>query len=290
MNKDMAISVRTIALGFTAILAAILLLGSYEIIEPGTRGIKVTLGNVDPAQYSEGLHMKAPFVTSFVIVPVKQLTAELGASCFSSDLQTVDAKLKVLYRIPEQSVVSIYREYSGDPLVTLIAPRVLEAIKEVTATMSAEKIVKNREEVKAKSLELARKKIGPILFLEDLVIENIDLSKELEHAIEQKMVQEQEAAKAKFTQQQAEIEAQTKVIQSKAAAEISVIQSEAQAKSLKNLSEAEAKAISVKGQAIRENAGIVELTIAEKWNGVTPLVVGGGKDTNLLLPLGKDTK
>ena len=278
------------AVGIAALAALVIGLGSYDIINPGYRGIKVTLGNVDTTQYAEGLHFKTPFITSFVHVPIKQVTEETTASCFSSDLQTVNASLKVMYRIPEQSIVSIYREYSGNPFDTLISPRVQEAIKEVTATESAETIVKNREVIKMKALELARKKIGTIIVLEDLVIENLDLSAELEKAIEQKMVQEQEAAKAKFTQQQAEIEAHTKVIQSKAQAEINVIQSEAQAKTIKNLSEAEAKAISVKGQAIRENTGIVELTIAEKWNGVSPLVVGSGKDTSILLPIGKDAK
>ncbi len=51
-----------------------------------------------------------------------------------------------------------------------------------------------------------------MLLVEDVVIQNIDLSHELETAIEAKMVQEQEAAKAKFTQQKAQIEADTVVI------------------------------------------------------------------------------
>ncbi len=43
--------------------------------------------------------------------------------------------------------------------------------------------------------------------IEDVVIENITLTKELEQAIEAKMVQEQEAAKSKYLQQRAQIEA-----------------------------------------------------------------------------------
>jgi prohibitin 2 len=52
-----------------------------------------------------------------------------------------------------------------------IAPRVQEALKEVAATQSAELIVKNREQVKNKALELARRKIGSnFLDLVDLVL------------------------------------------------------------------------------------------------------------------------
>ena len=42
------------------------------------------------------------------------------------------------------------------------------------------------------------------------------------------------------------------------------------------VAKAEADAIRVKGEALRQNPNLVELVIAEKWNGVTPLVVGAG--------------
>lgn len=131
---------------------------------------------------------------------------------------------------------------------------------------SAEQIVKKREDVKAKTLEAARTKVGDLLVIEDVVIQNVALSKELETAIEAKMVQEQEAAKAKFTQAKAEIEAQTAVIRAKG----------------------EAEAIRVRGRAVQDNPGLVQLQIVEKWNGISPLVIGGsgGSGANILLPIG----
>lgn len=237
------------------------LLGGFYIVSPGERGVLVTLGKVNPNASPEGLGFKMPFVTSVIYTPVKQITEGLATSNFSSDLQTVNIQLKVLYRIPESSVVQIYQQYAGNPFDSLIAPRVQEALKEVAASLTAEQIVKQRELVKTKTLELARKKLGTILIISDLVIENVDLSDELERAIEQKMVQEQEAAKAKFIQTKATIEAQTAVIRA----------------------EGEAKAISVRGDALKNNPGVVDLMTVEKWNGVSPLVVGAG--TNVLLPL-----
>jgi len=177
----------------------------------------------------------------------------------------------VLYRIPEASVVRIYKEFAGDPFDTLIAPRVQEALKEVTALQSAEQIVKKREDIKAKALIAAKDKVGGILIVEDLVLENITLSKELEAAIESKMVQEQEAAKARFTQQKTQIEADTAIIRAKG----------------------EAEAIRVRAEAIRDNPGLIQLQIVEKWDGKAPLVIGGNSDSgngaNILLPLGSPT-
>lgn len=144
-----------------------------------------------------------------------------------------------------------------------MAPRVQESIKEVTALLTAEQLAKQREDVKAKTLELSRQKVGDLITIEDIVIENVDLSPQLKAAIESKMVQEQEASKARFTQQKAEIEAATEVIKA----------------------EGEAKAIRIRGQALRETPGFIDLQIVEKWNGVAPLVVGGGQGTNILLPM-----
>lgn len=253
------------ALGVAGLLGLILLMGSFYVIDPGQRGIVVTMGKVPSQASAEGLGFKTPLISDVVRVNIRQQTQELMAPAFSSDLQQVNTKLQILYRIPESSVVEIYQKYSGNPFDSLIAPRVQEALKEVTSSESAESIVKKRETVKMRTLESARKKVGTILVIEDIVIEDVALSKELENAIEQKMVQEQEAAKAKFTKEKAEIDAQTAVI----------------------TAEGQAQAIAKRGKAIRENPGVVGLMIAEKWNGVAPLVVGSDKGGgSILLPIG----
>ncbi len=226
--------------------------GTY-VIQPGYRGVEVTLGRVSPAFKAEGFGFKAPLMTHIHPVSIRQQTAEESADCYSSDLQQVKFELRVLYRIPEASVVKLYREYHGDPFETLLAPRIHEALKEVAALQSAEQIVKNREQIKTRSLEISRQKIGTLLVVEDIVIQNITLTAELERAIEAKMVQEQEAAKSKFVQQKAQIEADTAVIQAKG----------------------EAESILIRGKALMDNPSFVDLKIVDKWDGLAPLVIGG---------------
>ncbi|WP_152032715.1 prohibitin family protein [Ereboglobus luteus] len=235
------------------------------VVEPGYRGVLVTLGTVSKQFEPEGFGVKKPFISTVIPVLTRQQTRELPSECYSSDLQQVQMKLRVLYRIPEQSVVKIYQEYAGDPFTSLIAPRVQEALKEVAALQSAEQIVRQREQIKNHALENARRKIGDILNIVDLVIEDTTLSRELEAAIESKMVQEQEAAKARFTQQKTEIEAATAIIRAKG----------------------EAEAIRIRGEALRDNPTLIELQIVEKWDGKSPLVIGGGSQSaaNILLPI-----
>jgi prohibitin 2 len=219
----------------------------------------------------EGFGWKTPLVTTIVPVNIRQQTQAVKAECFSSDLQQVVADLRVLYSVPEQSVVQIYKQFSGDPFDSLIAPRVQEAIKEVTALQTAEQIVKSREEIKQKTLASARQKIGSILRVEDIVIRNIDLSADLEKAIEAKMVAEQQAAQARFLQVQVQVEADTAIIKAKG----------------------EAEAIRVRGEALKLNPAFVRWQIVDRWNGRSPLVVPSDASNpvaGLLLPIGNPDK
>ena len=255
---------KLIGYGIALLFVIIFISGLTYIIPPGHRGVIVTMGKVAPHFSPEGLGFKMPFITSVEPISIRQQTKSATADCYSSDLQQIRVELRVLYRVPESMVVKIFQDYSGDAFDSLISPRVAEALKEVTALQSAEQIVKKREEIKAKALIAARAKIGDLLVIEDIVIQDVALSKELETAIESKMVQEQEAAKAKFTQQKAEIEANTAIIKAKG----------------------EAEAIRVRGRALQDSPGLVQLQIVEKWNGISPLVVGaGGGGANILLPI-----
>jgi prohibitin 2 len=255
---------KLLGIGLLIFIVVISLASASYVVNPGYRGVEVTLGKVSPIFKGEGFGWKTPFVTHIIPVSVRQETRDVSAECYSSDLQQVKMELRVLYRVPEASVVKIYQQYAGDPFDSLIAPRVQEALKEVTAMQSAEQIVKQREQIKDKALAAAQVKVGDILLIVDVVIQNIDLSPELETAIEAKMVQEQEAAKAKFTQDKTQIEADTVVIKAKG----------------------DAESIKIRGEALKENPSFISLQIVEKWDGRSPLVVGGGATgPNILLPM-----
>jgi prohibitin 2 len=263
-------SQRTISflVGLGIVIFVLVIVGSQAtyIVQPGNRGVQVTLGKVDVDFKPEGFGLKTPFLSRIVPVTVRQRTVALSTECYSSDLQQVNVQLKVLFRIPEDSVVKIYQEYSGDPFESLVAPRVAEALKEVAALRSAERIVQAREEVKTETLVGTRTKISSLINIVDITIVDIALSRELEAAIEAKMVQEQEAAKAQFIQKKSEIEANTAII----------------------IAKGEAEAIRIRGEALKNNPDLIKLQIVEKWDGHTPIVVGGGTGggANILLPIG----
>jgi prohibitin 2 len=265
MDANTRSILRLAGIGILIFIGVLFVSSGTYVVQPGYRGVEVTLGRVSPDFKPEGFGVKKPLVSQIRFMSIRQRTHAMPAECYSSDLQQVKTELYVLYRIPERSVVKIFTAYAGEPFESLIAPRVQEALKEVAANHSAEQIVKQREAIKQEALNVTRQKVGADLIeIVDLVLYNITLSPELEQAIEMKMVQEQEAEKAKFLQTKAQIEAETAIIRAKG----------------------EASAFQARGQALRANPDFIKLQIIQNWNGHSPLVVGsGGSGASLMLPL-----
>lgn len=256
--------VKLIPFGIGAILLLIFFFSCYHIVPPGNRGISITLGKVDPRVRHEGINFKKPFIEKLIDFPIRQNTVEGQAASYSSDLQTVQVAFKTLYRIPENQVTTIYQQYQGDPYQTLVEPRIQEELKQTTSLYRAEELVKSREKIKTEVLEKVKKAVGDLVFITDMAITNFDFTDELERAIEQKTIREQEALAKSFELDKA-----------KKDAEITVVNAEAEARSVK-----------IKGEALKNAPDVISLEIVKKWNGVSPTsVVTGRGGADILLPV-----
>ncbi|MDQ3001915.1 MAG: prohibitin family protein [Fibrobacterota bacterium] len=247
-----------------AVLIIIFVTSCYHIVPPGHRGISVTLGKVNPQAKGEGLAFKLPFIQKIYDFPVRSKTVEGNAASYSSDLQTVQVTFKTLYRIPENQVITIFQQYSGDPYTTLVEPRIQEELKQTTSLYRAEELVKSREKIKIEVLEKVKKAVGDLVLVTDMAITNFDFTEELERAIEQKTIREQEALAKSFELDKARKDA-----------EITIVNAEAEARSVK-----------IKGEALRNSPDVISLEIVKKWNGVSPTsVVTGRGGADILLPV-----
>jgi regulator of protease activity HflC (stomatin/prohibitin superfamily) len=258
MNKARSLSIILVA------IATVLGLSSCHVVPPGYRGVKVTLGQVDPNPMSEGVAFYIPMIQTVRDQSVQQHTEGDKTVCYSSDLQTISVNYKILFRTSADQVVNLFRNYNGDPYDTLIVPRFQESLKEVASHYTAENFVKSREEVKKQILEALKGRLAGLQEIDDLAITNIDLSAQLEKAIETKMTMQQEALQKEFELQKAQKDAEITVVRANA----------------------EAQAIQTQGNAIKANPEIISLEIARRWNGQSPqsVVVGQG-GANVLLPL-----
>jgi prohibitin 2 len=264
-EAEVANAAKGIGISFAVIFFAFMILSSaWHIVPPGNRGVVVTLGKVSPEPFPEGFSFKVPFITNVVNIPIKQETREGKTEVFSSDLQNIEVGYTVMFAIPATKVVSLYQNFSGLPYDTLIEPRMRENLKQLTATLRAEDLAKNRDQLKVQVQERLQKSVGDLVEIRDVNIVNLTLSKSLEQAIEQKVIREQEALAKRFELEKAEKDAEIVLVNARAQAE----------------------AIKINGEALKSSPEVIQLEIAKKWNGVSPTsVVTSTGGSNVLLPL-----
>jgi prohibitin 2 len=245
-----------------AAACVVLLATSATCVPAGHRGVVTSFGRVQPDALGEGLHWVAPWKRVHDR-SIQQCSFQGEAACFSSDMQTVTVQYTAMVRQPADRVLTLYQTYYGDAYLSLVEPRIQERIKQITATYPAQELVRKREAIRAAALASVREAVGDLMEVVDLSLTNIDLTDELEKAIESKMVMEQQAQAKSF-----ELDRERKN------AEITVVKAGA-----------EAQAVKIKGEAIAANPRVIDLEVVSRWDGRSPQTVVVGAAANPVLPL-----
>jgi regulator of protease activity HflC (stomatin/prohibitin superfamily) len=153
----------------------------------------------------------------------------------------------------------------------IIVPAMSESVKAVTAMYTAEELVTKRPQAK----RLIQEKVGifmdetlkskdlpgSTIRISNIAITDFEFSREFNRAIESKVKAEQEA-------KQAENEKVRRITQAEAAAQEQHLQAEAEAFKITQLAKARSDAIRQESQALKNNPELIQLRLAEKWNGV----------------------
>lgn len=242
-----------------AFLALILIWSCFSVVPPGHRGVRVTMGKVAPEALSEGVAFKWPLgISKIEEVEVRQKTEEGKTPCFSSDLQTVEVEYAIMYKVVPTRVVDLFQNYRGEPFDVLIKPRLAEALKQSTAAFTAEQLVQKREVVREDTRRRLAQAVGENIEIIDVNLTNIDLSDQVERAIESKVVE-----------QQVTLRKESELNTARKEAEISRV-----------VAQAEADAVRLRAEAY-SNPIVLQMEIVKKWNGVSPAVVvtGGSNGT-----------
>ena len=260
-----------------AVLAVIVVLSAGAIVPAGCTGVVVTLGSVSDSTYSEGFHLKIPFVQQVEIVSNKIQVYETDASAVSKDLQTVNSKIAVNFRVRSDASASIYKNIGADYQQVILMPAVQESMKAISAKYNAEQLITNRNQVGQEIKEQLESKVSEYgIQIEKFNIVNFDFSAEFNSAIEQKQVAEQNLLKTKTEQEEqlviADADAQKKI---KAA--------NAEAAAIKAKADAQADANKVISESLNDT--LLKYQFLEKWDGTVPKVAGSA---NPLLTLGLD--
>lgn len=250
-------------------VGAIILTSAVTTIEAGTRGVLKTFGEITGV-LDEGLHFRAPFITSVTVVEVRTQRYESTSTAASRDLQTVTTQLVINYRPDQSTVDRLVREIGVDYERRVVDPAIQEALKAVTARFTAEELITRRPEVSAQMEEVLRERLLPRgVIVESVSITDFNFSPEFARAIEAKQVAEQDALRASRELDRARIEAQQQVARAEAEAQARI-----------EVARAEAEALRLQREVISPE--LLQLRFIERWDGILPRFMSGD---NGLVPL-----
>ena len=208
--------------GIVALIALVVIWDGATVVNSGHVGVVHRLGAVQPEHLPEGFHLKIPFLDSVEEVDIRLRKAENQATAASKDLQVVSTQVAVQYSLTGSTMPNTYQNIGLRSAVetTAIDPGITESVKAITAQYTAEELVTQRAQVKAKIQEaieafvnttLEQKGVIGAVKLANVAITDFEFSAEFNRAIEDKVRAEQEAL-------QAENEKLRRVTQAEAAA------------------------------------------------------------------------
>ena len=247
------------------LIASCLFLSNCTIIGTSEVGIKSTLGKISEELLDVGVHFYNPFISSVKTVSLKQHQETSDLQTQTSDLQPATIKYQIMYSIPAKMVIPNQKQINGDLFDVLIKKRADESIRDTLAQYPAESLIVNRDQISQKvKLRLIERTDGHAE-IDDVAILGFDFANaEWKEAVDRKVRAKQDSETAVIKKQQAQAEADQILIKAKA----------------------EAEAIKIKTQALSSNSKLIDLTIAEKWNGVSPTTVMiSDKNTSVILPI-----
>lgn len=288
----LARKVKRIALGVLgAVVGLVLIFGSYYSVDEGERAVVTRMGKLVRIT-SPGGHFKMPLFESVTAISTRtecvewsRFTDDKGAArdarleTYSFDRQAAHLAVKVCYRVKTDpaSVSAIYSQFKGtDGYDTaVVIPRTQVAVKEVFGRFNAVRVIENRNDFNMQTeaqlrREIAEANAGDSIIVDIVAVQDIAFSDAYVKAVEERMQAEVEVTKVAQNLERERKQAEIKVVQAKADADSQYAVAEAQARATRIKGDAEAAAIKARGDALRENPKLVELTWAENWNGVFP--------------------
>ncbi|MCL2005117.1 MAG: prohibitin family protein [Planctomycetaceae bacterium] len=247
-----------IILGALALLFIVGIFNSIEIVQPGSVGIVVRLGEAQPNALDEGLHFVIPFITYVHKLNVRIQKEEVKTAAASNDLQMVNAAIVVNYRVDPGQAVTLFREIGVNYLITVINPGIQEAFKAEAAKYTAEELITERATVSVGIRESISSRLETFgVFVDAVSITDFDFSPEFNAAIEAKVTAAQRALQAERELERYRFEAQQKVVTA-----------EGEADAIMAKAKAEAEALGLKKQYATME--LIWLSAVEKWDGKLP--------------------
>ena len=271
--------VKSILGGIVVLIGLLMFYAGFVVVNPGHVGVIKRLGAVSMTPLPEGFHLKIPFLDIVEEIDIRLQPARVPGSAASKDLQQVDTTIVLQYSMNAALVPRTFQQVGNRAIVksAILTPAIAESVKAITAQFTAEELVTRRAEVTISmqaqienflTETLTQKDLNGSISIANLAIEEFEFSADFNRSIEEKVRAEQDALKA-------ENEKIKKITQAEASAAERTLSADAEAYKTEVESIARAEAIRREAAALKSNPELIQLRMAEKWDGKLPQFTGG---------------
>lgn len=206
---------RLIGLGIAAFLLVILLFSSVTKVGTGHVGVLTLFGKVQSGEtLGEGIHLINPLKTNNEL-SIQTQTLKESASVPSSEGLMMSLDTSLIYHLNPDRAAEVFQKIGADYENVVVEPTLRSAIRESTASHTANALYTGEREMVAKQIldqittELNKRGIT----VENVLLRDIQLPATLKAAIEAKQQAEQESLAMNFRLQKETQEAQRKRIE-----------------------------------------------------------------------------
>ena len=201
-------------LAFLGLIAVIFLFNCITKVPTGNVGVLTLFGRVTGEVLSEGIHVINPLKTNN-LMSVQTQSMKESASVPSSEGLVLNLDTSLIYHLNPDKAADVLQKIGPDYEAKVIEPELRAAIREATASHTANALYTGEREMVAKQisgqLTTAMNQRG--LIVENVLLRDIQLPQTLKASIEAKQQAEQEALAMNFRLQKEKQEAERKRIE-----------------------------------------------------------------------------
>ena len=205
---------RLLGLGVIGLLAVILLFSAVTRVDSGHVGVLTLFGKVTPDVLGEGIHLINPLKATHEL-SVRTQELKETASVPSSEGLVINLDTSLIYHLDPGKAAEVYQKIGPRYVDVLIEPNLRSAIREATASHSANALYSGEREMVAKQIvaQLTSLLTPRGVVVESILLRDIQLPNTLRASIELKQQAEQEALAMSFRLQKEKQEAERKRIE-----------------------------------------------------------------------------
>jgi regulator of protease activity HflC (stomatin/prohibitin superfamily) len=206
--------IRLAGLAIAAVVLVIVLFSSVARVESGNVGVLTLFGRVTGEVLPEGIHLVSPFKTNNEM-SIRTQEIKESASVPSSEGLVMNLDTSLIYHVNPEKASDVYQKIGPNYVNVLIEPNLRAAIREATASHTANALYTGEREMVAKQIDdqLASLLGSRGFVVESILLRDIQLPATLKASIEAKQQAEQEALAMNFRLQKETQEAQRKRIE-----------------------------------------------------------------------------